>query len=459
MADGAFVRPTPHNLEAEQALLGAIFIDNEAADRLAGVLDPVHFYDPVHAEIYTTMLGMVAERQRVTPITMRSFVEDWPPVGEITAFQYLGRLAGNATNIINVDGYARSIVDLSIRRRLIEIGQEMIHRASTAKLSEPPTSQVADAEDALMRLANSASDQQFTFAETVKRTLDAFSDAYQRGGGLAGLSTGYQALDARLGGMGPGDMIVVAGGTSMGKSALAINIAENIASGDGDEWVGVFSQEMSDIQIGQRVFARNSGIPGNRLRTATVSEDEFRTVAGGAKGLAETRLLIDVTGGLTLAKLAAKARRMARTRKIGLLVIDYLQLMTGQGDNQNLKIGGISTGLKSLAKELKIPIMLLSQLSREHAKRENKRPQNSDLRDSGQIEQDADAIMFVHRPEEFLKKEEPPEQEAEKYMKWQTELMAAQGMAEIIFGKVRHGETGIVVMKYDGPTMTFSDEK
>ncbi len=463
MADGSEFRVAPHNIEAEQALLGAILINNEALDRVADFLDPLHFFDPLHCAIYETASTLITSGQRATPVTMRNFFLETAPVGEITAVQYLARLASNAAAPNAIADYARAIVESSGRRTMIALAQSIIARATAKKADDSLPNQIADAEDQLMRLNNTTDGQLFEFSETVTRTIASINDAYQRGGGLAGLSTGYRSLDAKIGGMGPGDLIVLAGASSMGKSALAVNIAENVATAEEPKWVGIFSQEMSDTQIGVRVIARNAGIPANRLRTGSITEDEFRTVAKGAEGLTKARLAIDVTGGLSLARLAAKARRMARKHDIGLFVVDYLQLMGGSSGSyvasRNLQIGEITTGLKALAKELKVPIILLSQLNRENAKRENKRPQLGDLRDSGQIEQDADVVMFVHRPEYYLQREEPKQEDVEKYSKWQIEMAAAHGMAEIIFAKLRQAETGIVVMKYDGPTMTFSDER
>ena len=475
-ADAALVRNAPHNLEAEQALLGAILVNNEAIDRVTGFLDPAHFYDPLHASIFETMGKLIHMGKQATPVTLRTFFETSEPLGEITVPQYLGRLAANATTIINAHDYGRTIYDLAIRRQLILIGEDLVNTAYDSPVDNPPKEQIEEAEQRLFELADKGKyGKGFdTFSNALIAAIEMANNAYQRDGGLSGLATGLRDLDSKMGGLQSSDLIIIAGRPSMGKTALATNIAFNIAKAyraepqaDGSKKVldgavvGFFSLEMSSEQLATRILAEQAEIPSQSIRRGKISEDEFRRLKQSSTELNNLELYIDQTGGITLAQLAARARKLKRQRNVGCIVVDYLQLITSgnrnSSDNRVQEITQITTGLKALAKELAVPVIALSQLSRAVEQREDKRPQLSDLRESGSIEQDADVVMFVFRHEYYLERAEPAIEKREEHAKWQSEIAQAHGIAEVIIGKQRHGPTATVRLQFEGAYTRFRD--
>lgn len=463
MADGTnqIIRALPHNIEAEQALLGAILLDNRAMERVVDLIDKDDFYDPLHGLVFKLCGDMIAAGRTANPITLRPLFEAAEGVGGITVPVYLGRLFKDAASLLSAIDYARAIKDLATRRKLIAVARQIESLAQDSPLGFPPARQIAEAESALYELTDKRrGSSQAEMPDAIKQTLKSINDAMMRGGGLAGLSTGYPSLDRMIGGMGPGNLIVLGAASSMGKSALAINIAENVASGSDPAHVAIFSQEMSVTEITTRIIARNSGIPTDMLRRGMIDEREYKAISAGASGLKSSPITQVTESGLTLSRLASRARRIVRSNNTKLIMIDYLQLMQGEGSfvsSRNLQIGEITTGLKALGGELQLPIILLSQINREAPKRENKRPQLSDLRDSGQIEQDADVVMFVHRQDYYLERSQPDPGDGEAMMKWQIEMDACRGKAEVIVAKNRQGKTGIVGMNYDGPRTTFSE--
>ncbi|MAU60531.1 replicative DNA helicase [Parvibaculum sp.] len=467
-------RVPPHNIDAEQALLGAILVNNESYDRVASFLDPIHFFDAVHGRIYEAAAKLITGGHLASPVTLKNFFERDEALAEIGGPAYLARLAGAATTIINAEEYGRTIYDLAIRRELIRVGTDIHNRAYDAPVDDTPSAQILEAEQALYQLAEQGKYEGGfqSFHESLKTAIDMAAEAYKRDGGLSGISTGLRDLDHRLGGLQPSDLIILAGRPSMGKTALATNIAfqaakaykaEHHADGtveakDG-AIVGFFSLEMSAEQLATRLLAEQSGVPSERIRRGNIHEDEFHQLVDAAQQLQSIPLYIDDTGGLTIGTLAARARRLKRQRGLGLLVIDYLQLLAGSGkfgDNRVQEVTQITTGLKALAKELNVPVIALSQLSRQVEAREDKRPQLADLRESGSIEQDADVVMFVFREEYYVSRREPTEGTPE-HLQWQEEMERVHGLAECIIGKQRHGPTGTVKLQFQADVTRFSD--
>ena len=470
-------RQPPHNIEAEQALLGAILVNNEALDRVAGFLEPEHFYDPIHQQIYEVAGKLIQAGKQATPITLRTFFENAEPIDDnLTVPQYLGRLAANATTIINAADYGRTIYDLAIRRTLIVIGEDLVNTAYDSPVDFPPEEQIQEAEGRLYALAESGKYGQgfLSFGTALTQAIEMANNAYQRDGHLSGLSTGLTDLDAKLGGFQNSDLIILAGRPSMGKTALATNLAYNIAKAykaekqpDGTDKVidggivGFFSLEMSAEQLATRILSEQAEISSEKIRRGMITEDEFRRLVQVSQEMSQVPLYIDQTGGISVAQLAARARKLKRQRGLGLLVVDYLQLLSGSSrrssEGRVQEITEITTGLKALAKELGVPVIALSQLSRAVELREDKRPQLSDLRESGSIEQDADVVMFVFREEYYVERRKPSESNVEELLKWQQEMTLVHGKAEVIIGKQRHGPTGTVQLSFEANFTRFGN--
>ncbi|PKQ03630.1 MAG: replicative DNA helicase [Alphaproteobacteria bacterium HGW-Alphaproteobacteria-11] len=467
-------RVQPHNIDAEQALLGAILVNNESYDRVAGFLEPSHFFDALHGRIYEAAAKLITQGHLASPVTLKNYFERDAALSEIGGPQYLARLAGAATTIINAEEYGRTIYDLAIRRELIQVSIDMHTRAYDAPVDDTPALQILDAEQSLYQLAERGKYEGGfqSFHESLNTAIEMAAEAFKRDGGLSGISTGLRDLDNRLGGLQRSDLLILAGRPSMGKTALATNIAFHAAKAykaehhaDGTVTatdgaiVGFFSLEMSSEQLATRLLAEQSGVPSERIRRGNIHEDEFHQLVDAAQQLQSIPLYIDDTGGLTIATLAARARRLKRQRGLGFLVVDYLQLLAGSGkagDNRVQEVTQITTGLKALAKELDVPILALSQLSRQVESRDDKRPQLSDLRESGSIEQDADVVMFVFREEYYLERGEPTEGTPE-HLTWQENMGRVHGLAECIIGKQRHGPTGTVKLQFQADVTRFSD--
>ena len=468
-------RQAPHNIEAEQALLGAILVNNDAYYRVMDFLAPEHFYEPVHQRIYDTAGQLIRSTKLASPITMKTFFEGEELVPGLTAQAYLARLASAATTVINSEDYGRAIYDLAIRRSLIVIGEEMVNSSYDAPVDLPPKEQIEIAEQQLFDLAEKGKygGGFLDFSSALTHAVDMAAAAYQRDGGLSGMATGFRHLDNLLGGLQNSDLVILAGRPSMGKTALATNIAYNIASShrtelqpDGSEKtvdgavVGFFSLEMSAEQLATRIISEQVDIPSNEIRRGKINEPQFTTILAFAQEMQKIPLYIDQTGGITVAQLAARARRLKRQRNLGLIIVDYLQLLSGSSrrasEGRVQEVTEITTGLKSLAKELNVPVLALSQLSRQVENRDDKRPQLSDLRESGSIEQDADVVMFVFREEYYHSRKEPKEGTPE-HLAWQEEQEKLANRAEVIIAKQRHGPIGPVHLHFDGSVTRFSD--
>jgi replicative DNA helicase len=468
-------RTAPHNIEAEQALLGAILVNNEAFYRVSDFLEPGHFFEPIHQNIYQISRDLIRAGKIATPVTLKTFLDTNIDIGGLNVSQYLARLAAEATTIINAEDYGHIIYDLSVRRDLIQVGEDMVNLAYDAPVDYAPRSQIEDAERRLYELAETGRyDGGFQrFAQALTTAVDMAAHAYQRDGKLSGLATGLSDLDRMMGGLQPSDLIILAGRPGMGKSSLATNIGYNVAKAwrgdvrpDGHTvtvnggMVGFFSLEMSAEQLATRIIAEQTGIPSNQIRRGGISEADFERIKDHSIELQSLPFYVDETGGLSVAQLAARARRLKRQRGLDLLIIDYLQLLQGStrrsSENRVQEITEITTKLKALAKELNVPILALSQLSRQVESRDDKRPQLSDLRESGSIEQDADVVMFVFREEYYHQMRKPLESNREKFAEWLAEADKVHGRAEVILGKQRHGPTGTVELQFEGPITKFS---
>lgn len=468
-------RQAPHNIEAEQALLGAILVNNEAFYRVSDFLEPEHFFEPLHQRIFELAASLVRAGKVATPVTMKTFLPADLDVAGLTGSQYLARLAAEATTVINAADYGRTIYDLAIRRALIVIGEDMVNEAFDAAVDMAPQEQIEEAERRLYALAEQGKyDGGFQrFASALTTAVDMAAKAYQRDGKLSGLATALTDLDRMMGGLQHSDLIILAGRPGMGKTALATNIAYNVARAWEGEVrpdghiatanggiVGFFSLEMSAEQLATRIISEQTEIPSYRIRRGEIDPNDFDSIVAVSREMETLPLYIDETGGLSIAQLAARARRLKRQRGLDLLVIDYLQLLAGsinrasQGRVQ--EITEITTNLKALAKELNVPILALSQLSRQVEARDDKRPQLSDLRESGSIEQDADVVMFVYREEYYLKNREP-RAGTEEHFKWQADMEAVHGKAEVIIGKQRHGPTGTVQLQFKADVTRFAN--
>jgi replicative DNA helicase len=474
-APNAAYRSAPHNIEAEQSLLGAILVNNDAFYRVSDFLEPKHFFEPIHRTIFETAGSLIRMGKVATPVTLKTFLPADTDLGGLTVGQYLARLAAEATTIINAQDYGRTIYDLSLRRDLIMIGEDMVNVAYEAPVDFAPRAQIEDAERRLYELAETGRyDGGFQrFSQAMKVALDMAANAYQRDGKLSGIATGLRDLDAKMGGLQRSDLIILAGRPGMGKTSLATNIAYSVAKAYRSEVqpdgttkavnggvVGFYSCEMSAEQLATRILSEQTRIASSMIRRGGITQAEFDKIRDYTVELEHLPLYVDETGGLSISQLTARARRLKRQKGLDLIVVDYIQLLQGSGkrgnDNRVQEVTEITTSLKALAKELNVPIIALSQLSRQVENRDDKHPQLSDLRESGSIEQDADVVLFVYREEYYLQNKEPkpgtPEHE-----KWQTEMELALNKAEVIIAKQRHGPTGTVKLHFEGQFTRFSD--
>ena len=452
-------RTAPHNVEAEQDLLGAILVNNDAAAKVSDFLKPEHFAEDVHRRIYQAAITLVERGEIADPVTLKSYFDRDSALADIGGSQYLARLAASATTIINAENYGRLIYDLAMRRELILLGEEIVNIAYDSELEETSQSQIENAEQKLFSLAENGSHEGalMPVRMAVDETLKSIEEAFQRDGNLVGVTTGLKDMDGKLGGLHKSDLLILAGRPSMGKTSLATNIAYNAAKayhasgGKEGAVVGFFSLEMSAEQLVGRVLAEATEISSEKLRRGDLTDDEFANKLVPQSALiSELPLYIDDTPALSIAALRTRARRLKRSHGLGLIVVDYLQLMKGSGrrqDNRVQEISEVTQGLKAVAKELDIPVIALSQLSRQVENRDDKRPQLSDLRESGSIEQDADVVMFVYR-EAYYEERKAPTEGTPEHADWQDRMSRLHNLAEVIIGKQRHGPIGIIKLHF-----------
>jgi replicative DNA helicase len=466
----------PQNVEAEAALLGALMIDNRLVEDVQLKLRPDHFFEPLHGRIYEAILRLTDRNMIASPVTLRPLFEADEGIKEVGGPAYLAQLTGSGAAVIGARDFAAQIYDLALLRALVGVGRDLVESALDTSEEVAPLAQIEKAETELYKVAEEggAEGKAKSFSEASKEALRVAEAALNSGGGLSGITTGLSELNGRMGGLHRSDLIVLAGRPGMGKTSLATNIACSAASrylkdaADGIEpdrsagaAVAFFSLEMSGDQLATRILAEQSGIPGEQIRSGKISRNEFKEFARAADELNSLPLYIDDTPALTIAAIRARARRLKRQKGIGMVVVDYLQLLQGTGKNGNnenrvQEISEISRGLKQLAKELHVPVLALSQLSRAVEQREDKRPQLSDLRESGSIEQDADIVLFVYREDYYLASKQPADDHPD-FSKWKEDMERAYGRAELIVAKQRHGATGKVRLKFDSRITKFSD--
>jgi replicative DNA helicase len=472
----------PQNIEAEAALLGALMIDNRLVEDIQLKLRPDHFFEPLHGRIYESILRMTDANRVANPVTLKPLFDGDEAMKEVGGPAYLAQLTGSGAAIIGARDFAAQIYDLALLRALVGVGRDLVEGALDTSEEIAPLEQIEKAETELYKVAEEggAEGKAKSFAEATKDALQMAERALNSGGHLSGLTTGLEAMNSKIGGLHRSDLIIVAGRPGMGKSSLATNMAFAAAQrflrdqedgippekGAGAP-VALFSLEMSADQLATRILAEQSGITSENLRMGRITQHEFRDLARAAAELQSLPLYIDDTPSLTIAALRTRARRLKRQKGIGMVIVDYLQLLQGTGKSSNenrvQEISEISRGLKALAKELDLPVIGLSQLSRQVEQREDKRPQLSDLRESGSIEQDADIVLFIYREDYYLKAVEPdmplPDEmdKQAKYEAWKEKYDPVAGRAEIIVAKQRHGSTGIVRVRFDGRTTKFSD--
>lgn len=470
-------RTPPHNLDAEQALLSALLANNLAYEKVSEFLRPDHFYNGVFGKIYQAIMTLIERGQKADAITLKHFFQSDSDIQQLGGGDYLAQLTGSYVSIINAGDYGRTIHDLYMRRQLVDLGTDVVNEAFTTDVEEAAIDQVEKAEQRLFQLATSGDTRGgfISLKQSMGKAYQMAEAAYKRDSHLTGVTTGLIDLDRKLGGLQPSDLLILAGRPSMGKTSLATNIAFAAArkfvesAGKEGAVTGFFSLEMSAEQLATRLVSEYARIPSNDIRRGSIRPEQFGKMVESIKELESTPLYIDDTPALTISALRTRARRMKRSAHgLGLIMIDYLQLMQGSGkgreENRVLEISEITRGLKAIAKELNVPVVALSQLSRAVESREDKRPQLSDLRESGSIEQDADVVMFVFREEYYHSRTEPSRRADEndekfnkRYEGWQERGSKIHNIAEVIIAKQRHGPIGTVELHFEGEFTRFSD--
>ncbi|MCW9036027.1 MAG: replicative DNA helicase [Rhodospirillales bacterium] len=471
------LRTPPHNYEAEKALLGAIFANNKAYEKVSEFLRPNQFADPIHGKIYEAAALLLERGQIANPVTLNNYFQRDEVLAEIGGVKYLAELAASAVTIINAAEYGRIIHDLHLKRELVSLGEDVVNDAFGSDLEASAMNQIETAEQRLYTLASTGETEGGfkLFKESLIETIHIAEIAHKRDGGLAGVTTGLRDLDKSLGGLHPSDLLILAARPSMGKTALCTNIAYKAAEAhmksNGEEGgvVAFFSLEMSADQLAARILSERTSISSDGMRKGNLSDEEFDRLVLESQHLYKLPLYIDDTPALTVSALRTRARRLQRQNGLGMIIVDYLQLLSppANGSSQGNRVQEVSEmtrGLKGLAKELQVPVIALSQLSRAVESREDKRPQLSDLRESGSIEQDADVVMFIFREEYYLQRSEPlqraeesADKYAERYEHWAQRCQEVGNKAELIVAKQRHGPIGNIGLFFDGQFARFGD--
>jgi len=479
---GLSQRLPPSNLQAEQALLGALLANNKAYERVSEFLAPEHFADPIHGRIYQAIARRCEAGQIADPVMLRAEFEHSGVLDEVGGTAYLAQLLAAMVGIINAGDYGRAIHDAWIRRQLIDIGEVTVNRAFGAEAELDGAAQIEAAEQSLFDLATKGGSEGalITFETALTRAIEIAAAAHRNQGSVSGLDTGLRDLNKKMGGLHPSDLIILAGRPGMGKSGLATKIAFGAAqallanarsenpNAMAKQVIAIFSLEMSAEQLATRLLAEESRVSGDRIRRGEISQKDFDNFVKVSREISQLPLVIDDTPALSLSALRTRCRRLKRTKGLALIVIDYLQLMRPAAgtkpENRVLEISQITQGLKAIAKELAVPVLALSQLSRAVEAREDKRPQLSDLRESGTIEQDADVVMFIYRDEYYMQQKEPKiiafenEQKFhDAHQKWQSDMGNVYNKAELIIGKQRHGPTGKIDLFFESEFIRFAD--
>ena len=453
----------PNNIEAEQSVIGSLLISNEIFDDLSNLISSKNFYDPMHQKIFLAIEKLIYSGTIANPITLKNYFEN--EKDKLNIPEYLVKITKFSTSVRQAIEYSKIIYDLYVRRQLIKISDNIRDEAKLNDIDTNGQKIIEDSEKQLFDLAEKGSfNSSFVkFENALKMTIEMASNAYKNEGGIVGVPTGLTDLDDKLGGLHKSDLIIIAGRPSMGKTALATNIAFNASKKIQEEGekstIAFFSLEMSSEQLSTRILAEQSKIRSNDIRRGKISEDQFDKFIETSKNISELPLFIDETPAISIAALSNRARRIKRTYGLDMVVVDYIQLMTANNsrkDGRVQEISEITQGLKALAKELSVPVLALSQLSRQVEQRDNNKPQLADLRESGSIEQDADVVMFVYREAYYLERKEPRPATVE-YAEWQAKMSEVSNMAEIIIGKQRHGPTGNVFLEFEAMFTKFKD--
>ena len=463
----------PQNIEAEQSLIGSVLFDNKILEDLPTNFATRHFFDPLHASIFDACIFLIDNGRLADPLTLKSYLKQDDLQRDIDIEKYLSELREGVVSLSKAKFYAEEIRNCYVRRSLIRIGDELINKSVNPTLDVTPDQEISNTEEQLYNLAekDQINSGPLDFKSVLASATNQINEAYNRKGKLSGIDTGFSGLNRQLGGLNKSDLLVLAGRPAMGKTALATNIGFNAAKSsklEKNESILIFSLEMSAEQLAQRILAEQSTIDSHKLRSGDLNETEFSKLVSTQNDILNLPFFIDDTPAISVGQIASRARRLKRTHGLSVIIIDYIQLIQGskasEAQGRVQEVSNITRGLKSLAKELNVPILALSQLSRAVEQREDKRPILADLRESGSIEQDADVVMFVYREEYYLDKSEPTQRDNEnqesfneRFLKWQDRRNMAEGKAEIIISKQRHGPTGIVQVQFEAKFTRFMD--
>jgi replicative DNA helicase len=466
-------RKPPYNIQAEQVLLGSIITNNESLNRVADYLRAEHFYEPVHQRIYDAVMKFFDKGIIATPVTLKNHFDKDEALADVGGAEYLAKLAGLSIAIVNLESYGRIIYDLAVRRALITIGEDVVNDAYDKEIEKSAREQIESAEQSLFDLASEGiGDSGFKHLRvSLIEAINRADAAFKRTEKLSGIQTGFKDLDQMLGGLQNSDLLILAGRPSMGKTAFSINLAVNACKamlknhkgGEGEHppSVGFFSLEMSSEQLAARMIAMESGVDSSKMRVGSLTDEEFGKLVQGSNSLHKIPFFLDDTPALSISALRTRARRLKRKNNLGVLLVDYLQLLKGSSKaseaNRVQEVSEITQGLKAIAKELNIPVIALSQLSRAVEQRDDKRPQLSDLRESGSIEQDADVVMFIYREEYYEERKKPSDSDGVKMAEWQAKMEACQNITEIIIAKQRNGPIGTAKLYFSARTTKFED--
>ncbi len=453
----------PNNIEAEQSVIGSILVTNEIFDEISTIVSSNNFYDPMHQKIYNAIENLIYKGMLANPITLKNYFED--EKDDIDIPEYLVKITKFSTSVRQAIEYSKIIYDMFVRRELIKISEQTIDNAKLNDLDTSGQNIIENSERLLFDLAEKGSfnSSLIKFDDAMKQTIEMASAAYKNEGGIVGVPTGLRDLDDKLGGLHHSDLIIIAGRPSMGKTSLATNIAFNAAKHIQDSGkkssIAFFSLEMSSEQLSTRILSEQARIGSNDIRRGRISDEQFDQFLETSKNIAELPLFIDETPAISIAAMSNRARRIKRLNGLDLIVVDYIQLMRGTTFNKDgrvQEISQITQGLKAIAKELGVPVVALSQLSRQVEQRDDHKPQLADLRESGSIEQDADVVMFVYREGYYLQRKEPREATVE-HAEWQAKMNEVAHLAEIIIGKQRHGPIGKITLEFEERFTKFKD--
>ncbi len=456
-------RELPNNIEAEQAVIGSILVTNEIFDEINTIISNVNFFDPMHQKIFNAIESMIFKGMLANPITLKNYFEN--EKDDLDIPEYLVKITKFSTSVRQAIEYSKIIYDMFVRRELIKISEQMIDNAKENNLQTNGQNIIENSERLLYDLAEKGTfnSSLIKFDDAMKQTIEMASAAYKNEGGIVGVPTGLRDLDNKLGGLHQSDLIIIAGRPSMGKTSLATNIAFNAAKNILDNGtkssIAFFSLEMSSEQLSTRIISEQARISSSDIRRGRISDEQFDKFLETSKNITELPLFIDETPAISIASMSNRARRIKRLHGLDLIVVDYIQLMKGSFSNKDgrvQEISQITQGLKAIAKELGVPVLALSQLSRQVEQRDDHKPQLSDLRESGSIEQDADVVMFVYREGYYLQRKEPREATVE-HAEWQAKMNEVAHLAEIIIGKQRHGPIGKVTLEFEERFTKFKD--